>query len=215
MVLLTRTRRTYNCANLVLCGVLPSNHLSQHATCRKGELLMATQEEAKIAIERAIEAMRLRPSIAQYTIRSSAHLGNSLKCTYTEGDWNLEMDVPEAVGGDGSAPSPGVLSRAALTGCLAIGLKMSACRFGIPIESVNVGLEVNGDDRADFGIGDIPPGYKEFRLKIDVVSSARAEVVSKLVDNALACSPLLDLFRRAQTVRVELDIGEGVSPVAE
>src|SRR5262249_33558874 len=118
---------------------------------------MATQEETKLAIERAIKAMQLRPSIAQYTMRSAAHVGDTLKCTYTEGDWNLEIDVPAAVGGDGSAPSPGVLSRAALTGCLAIGLKMSACRFGIPIESVDVGLEVDRDDRADFGIDGVPP----------------------------------------------------------
>jgi uncharacterized OsmC-like protein len=193
------------------------NHF-YHDSCYnlvKGKLPMATQEETKVAIERAIKAMRLRPSIAQYTIRSSAHVSNTLKCTYTEGDWNLQMNVPEAVGGDGSAPSPGVLSRAALTGCRAIGLKMSACRFGVPIESVSVGLEVDGDDRADFGIDDIPPGYKEFRLKIDVVSSARAEVVSKVVDDSLACSALLDLFTRAQAVKVELAIGESVSTAAE
>jgi uncharacterized OsmC-like protein len=176
---------------------------------------MATQEETKLAIERAIKAMRLRPSIAQHTFRSAAHVGNTLKCTYTEGEWNLEMDVTEAMGGDRSAPSPGVLSRAALTGCLAIGLKISACRFGIPIESVNVGLEVDCDERAIFGLDGIPPGYKEFRLKIDVVSSARAEVVSKVVDDTLECSPLLDLFRRAQAIKVELAISKSVPTAAE
>ena len=35
---------------------------------------MATQEETKLAIERAIKAMQLRPSIAQYTKRSAAHV---------------------------------------------------------------------------------------------------------------------------------------------
>jgi uncharacterized OsmC-like protein len=176
---------------------------------------MSTREETKVAIERAIKAIQLRPSIADYTIRSSAHVGDTLKCTYTEGDWNLQIDVPESVGGDGSAPSPGVFSRAALTGCLAIGLKMSACRFGIPIQAVTIDLEVDGDDRADFGIDEVPPGYKEFRLKIEVVSSARPEVVSNAVDSALASSPLLDVFRRAQAVKVELAISENVSTAAE
>jgi hypothetical protein len=92
---------------------------------------------------------------------------------------------------------------------------MSACRFGIPIEAVTIDLEVDGDDRADFGIDDVPPGYKEFRLKIEVVSSARPEVVSKAVDGALACSPLLDVFKRAQAVKVELAISENVSTAAE
>ena len=92
---------------------------------------------------------------------------------------------------------------------------MSGCRFGIPIESVNVGLEVDRDARADFGIDGVPPGYKEFRLKIDVVSSARPEVVSKVVDDTLACSPLLALFMRAQAVKVELAISERVSSAAE
>jgi len=141
-------------------------------------------------------------------------VGNTLKCAYTEGDWHLELDVPKAVGGDGIAPSPGVFSRAALTGCVAIGIKMLACRLDVPIESVNVDLEVDGDGRADFGIDDVPPGYRDFRVKIEVVSSAGAEVVSKIVDDSLACSPLLDLFKRAQTVQVELAIAETVSPAA-
>ena len=176
---------------------------------------MATQEETKLAIERAIKAMQLRPSIAQYTKRSAAHVGNTLKCTYTEDEWKLEIDVSAAAGGDGSAPSPGVLSRAALTGCIAIGVKMFACRFGIPIESVNVGLEVDCDDRAGFGIDGVPPGYKEFRLKIDVVSSVGPEVVRKVVDDTLACSYLLDIFTRAQAVKVEVAISEKVSSAAE
>jgi hypothetical protein len=86
----------------------------------EGDFAMSTREETKVAIERAIKAIQLRPSIADYTIRSSAHVGDTLKCNYTENDWNLQMDVSESVGGDGSAPSPGVFSRAALTGCLAI-----------------------------------------------------------------------------------------------
>src|SRR5262245_14238821 len=90
----------------------------------KGDHRMATQEETKMAVERTIRAMRLRPSIARYKIHSSARVGNTLKCAYTEGDWHLELDVPKAVGGDGIAPSPGVFSRAALTGCVAIGIKM-------------------------------------------------------------------------------------------
>jgi uncharacterized OsmC-like protein len=176
---------------------------------------MATQEETKVQIEGVIKAMRLRPSIAQYTYSSSAHLGDALKCTYREGDWTLDMDVSKAVGGGGSAPSPGVLTRAGLTGCVAIGLKMSACRFGVPIESVSVYLEVDSDERAAFGIDDVPPGYKEFRLKINVVSSAEIEEVRKLVDDSLGCSPMIDLFRRAQAVKVELAISESISAAAD
>ena len=50
-----------------------------------------------------------------------ARVEAGLKCVTRQGDYTSMIDMPAAMGGDGSAPSPGFLGRSAIAGCLAIG----------------------------------------------------------------------------------------------
>lgn len=172
---------------------------------------MATPDVIKTAIDRAVKAMQLRPAIAKATYRNSAHVDDGLACKCTEGDWSLDLDVPTAVGGDHAAPSPGVFARSALTACIAMGVKMTACRFDVPVDAVDVNLEVAADDRADFGLDDVPPGYEHFALNIAVTSSADPATVEKIVVDSLACSPLLALHKEPQKVDVSVSVNAGVA----
>jgi uncharacterized OsmC-like protein len=167
---------------------------------------MADQSRTKTSLERAIRAMQLRPAIARACHAGSAVVdAEGLGCTYRSARHQIRMDVPSAIGA-GSAPSPGEHARAALSGCIAIGIKMFACLREVPVSEVKVDLEVDADDRADFGLDDVPPGYEAFRLKISVQSPASRRLVEELIADALAASPLLDLHRRAQNVLTEIEI---------
>lgn len=174
---------------------------------------MATPDTIKTAIDRAVKAMRLRPAIAKVTHRNSAHVTDGLGCRCTEGDWSLDLDLPTAVGGDHTAPSPGVFVRSALTACIAMGVKMTACRFEVPVDAVDVNLEVVADDRGDFGLDDVPPGYEHFALDIAVTSSADPAAVEKIVADSLACSPLMALHKEPQKVVVTVSVTVGVAAV--
>ena len=171
---------------------------------------MATPAEVKKAADRSVKAMQTRPSIAQYTYKNRAQVGDGLACVCKEGDWTLNLDVPRAIGGEHSAPSPGVYVRTALTSCIAIGIKITACREEVPIEDVAVELEVDADNRADFGVDDVPPGYQRFRVNINVTSPADPAVVEDVVNRSLAFSPLLALHRETQDTTITVSVGSGV-----
>ena len=175
---------------------------------------MATASAIKTTVERAVKAMQDRPAIAEATIRNSAHLDDGLGCACTEGDWRLDLDLPKSIGGEHNGPTPGVYVRSALTACIAMGIKLFACRYDVPVEAVDVDLTVEADFRADFGIGDVPPGYKSFAVEISVTSSADPAIVEKLVADSLACSPLLALHVSPQTVDVNVTVTPATAEIA-
>lgn len=170
---------------------------------------MATAAEIKTAADRSVKAMQTRPSIAQHTYTNRARVGDGLACACTEGNWTLNLDVPKGVGGEHSAPSPGVYARTALTACIAIGVKLMACRDAVPVDDVTVDLEVDADNRADFGVDEVPPGYQRFRLSINVTSPADPAVVEAIVDKSLAVSPLIALHREPQEMAIAISVNGG------
>jgi uncharacterized OsmC-like protein len=119
----------------------------------------------------------------------------------------LIADLPAAMGGEDRGPSPSVLLRAALSSCLAMGVRMWAARKQIAVERVVVRVETDVDARGQFGVSDaVAPGFESMRAQIHVVSDADPNVVAEIVNTSLRFSPLMDSLRQAQTVAVELSI---------
>ena len=114
------------------------------------------------------------------------------------------MDMPKALGGDGSAPSPGFFVRAGLIGCVAIGIKMTAAREGIPLKSVDVDVEMDFDDGAMFGLGDNTAAPLETRLTITLKSSAPWAAVEEMARRALAADTYFLALRDPQRVNFTL-----------
>jgi uncharacterized OsmC-like protein len=163
-------------------------------------------DATRTAIERTIKAFTRRPSCAQNTYKVTAHLGEGLRATTCERDWRVEFDMPAALGGGGTRPTPGVYGRAALLACLAIGIRMEAVQAGLPLTALDLSMEVDCDDRGLFGLANVPPGYDAFRILISVKSPAPEREVRVLVDRALARSPWYDVFARAQNLRANISV---------
>lgn len=176
---------------------------------------MATDKEIQSALKRARKALELRPNMGQRTVETAARLEEGLKCKVREGSWTFDMDLPSEVGGENTAPTPGVYGRSALAGCLAIGIKMQAAEAGVPVDSVEIGLESDCDDRGEFGIDDVPPGFREFRLKIDVNSPAPEDTVRQVIEEALKVSSWLAVFADPQTVKTDLSVNQQAATAAE
>jgi uncharacterized OsmC-like protein len=158
------------------------------------------------AIARTIRAFTRRPGCARSTYKVTAQLGEGLRATTREHDWKIEFDMPVALGGDDSRPTPGVYGRAALVGCIAIGLRLEAVQWGLPLTGVDVSMEVDCDDRGLFGLANVPPGYGDFRLAIKVESPSPGVEVRAMIHQALARSPWLDVFARAQNIRADVTV---------
>jgi hypothetical protein len=103
---------------------------------------MRNAVKTKAAIERTVKVFTQRPGAARSTYKVTAHLGDGLRATTREGDWSVEFDMPVALGGAGAWPTPGVYGRAALLGCIAIGIRLEAVQGGLALGAVDLSMEV-------------------------------------------------------------------------
>ena len=167
---------------------------------------MRTQRDIAKAFEDVAGAFRHRPELGIGTQSSVTKVVNGLLCEVSEGDWTFSVDMPEAAGGSGTAPTPGVLGRAALGSCLAMSYMMWASKLGIEINALEVQVQADYDEGAIFGTSDAAPGYSEVRYCVKIESAADEAVIIRLLDEADRHSPYLDVFTRPQQLvrRVEV-----------
>jgi len=156
--------------------------------------------------ERSVRVLNARPDRGHLTGVTRARIEDGLRCEISEDGWTLATDMPAKAGGDGAAPTPGMLGRGALASCLAVGITTWAARLGVPLDAVEVEVQADFDARGELGLGDAPPGYEEVRRIVRIQSPASEAVLVDLVDTAERHSPYLDVFGRAQSLRRELHL---------
>lgn len=158
---------------------------------------MSDPSTLKKVFERNRRAVELRPSIARSTSTTRVRVRDGTTCEIEHGKWKFTADVGEDAGGNDEGPGPGVLERAALGSCLAIGYSTWAAVMDVPIDSLEVQIETHFDARGQFGVGDDPPGFDRIRYTVHVQSPAPEQDVRAMLDAADAHSPVRDDFARA------------------
>jgi uncharacterized OsmC-like protein len=151
--------------------------------------------------ERHVRLLSARPERGRLSCATRARLVDGLRCEIQEGPWRLAADMPAKVGGGETAPTPGVLGRGALAGCLTIGIAAWAARLGVPVDAVEVEVETDFDARGELGMGDVPAGYQEVRYTVSIDSPAPRCELDRLLATAERHSPYLDVFGRAIALR--------------
>lgn len=163
---------------------------------------MTDQSTIRAMAERSIQLLTVKPSRGHLTCTTRARLAHGLRCEIEEGPWQLAADMPAKVGGDETAPTPGVLGRAALASCLAIGIAAWAARLGVPVDGIEVEVQADFDARGELGMGsDIPAGYTEIRYAVAIDSRAPQHLLDEVLELAERHSPYLDNFGRALPLR--------------
>jgi uncharacterized OsmC-like protein len=164
------------------------------------------------AIERLEHAVAQRPGFGVGTSVSVTTITAGLRCATQEGEFCTRSDLSRALGGDGSAPTPGTLMRAALGSCMAMSYRLRAARHGIELESIRVTVEADSELAGMLSCdSSAPPGYTEIRYHVDVESSAPPDEVMRIIDEGDRLSPLLDVFTRANATRRSTSITSGDS----
>jgi len=170
---------------------------------------MTDAQTIKRAVERNVKAVTLRPASGRWTAVTRATIVEGCTCKITEGSWELIADLPKTEGGDDRGPRPGALGRGALGSCLAMGIVLQAAEKDIPLDAVSVEVQGEGDARGYLGLDDdIPPGYTQIRVIVDVQSTAPEERVREIIRTAERYSPLGDVFRRANDVVVDVRVAQ-------
>jgi uncharacterized OsmC-like protein len=167
---------------------------------------MSGTEQIRSSFERNAKAIALRPSVGQGTARTRVTLRDGLRCDVQDGAWTLAVDASQKSGGDGSAPDPGVYGRTALGSCLAIGYAMWAARSGVTLTSLQVEVQADYDGGGMYAVTDAPAGYRQVRVIVTVESEAPEADVRRVIAEADAHSPYLDVFTRAVDVQRDVKI---------
>jgi uncharacterized OsmC-like protein len=141
---------------------------------------------------------------------ATAVMEDGLRCRAGGGDgWAVITDMPTPVGGEGTAPTPGWLIRAALASCAATTIAMRAAELEIALTRLEVTAESETDMRGLLGVGNrVDPGPVCARLRVELAADGVDEQrLEELVRWADSHSPVGDCLRRA--VPVELVITAG------
>ena len=165
---------------------------------------MTTNEEIRTAQSKVREAYATRPYSALSTSHASAEIGHGLKCVFKQGTETAVMDLPEVMGGTNKGPTPGFHARAAVSGCVAIGIKMEAANQGISIDSIHVGIEMDFDDSAALGMGSNSAAPLATRLEIKVTTDHEESDIQALVAQVLEKDTFFLALRDAQAVTAEI-----------
>ena len=162
----------------------------------------------RAALEGAGAYLTEHPDEARYTDSlATARLESGLRVA-VEGpnEERLTTDMPSAVGGTGSAPSPGWFLRAAVAACALSLATMRAAQLGRTGFRCEVAVDSESDDRGILGLDPSTPGGPlsmriAFRMAADGADLAQLEEIA--VWAADHC-PVSEAVRRSVPLRIEV-----------
>ena len=166
-------------------------------------------ESIRSAIEEASGWVRQHPDEARYTDSpATARIDSGLRVMVSgPNDEGVTTDMPSAVGGAGSAASPGWLFRASLAACVVSLATMRAAQLGVTGFSCEADVDSESDDRGILGLDDdVPAGPLSiriaFRMSADEVDGAALTAIGNwAVDHC----PVSEGASRAVPIRIEVN----------
>lgn len=168
-------------------------------------------DSIRAAIEGAGAYLTEHPDEARYTDSAARASVESGLRVIVEGDAGerLETDMPAAVGGAGSAASPGWYLRAAVAACVTSLATMRAAQLGWAGFRCRVEVDSESDDRGILGLDpSVPGGPLSMRISLELAADGVGlEKLEELAVWAVEHCPTSDAVRRAVPVHIEVTEG--------
>lgn len=165
-------------------------------------------DSIRAAMEAAAAYLGEHPDEARYTdsvARARAEGGLNVVVEGPDGE-RLVTDMPSAVGGAGSAPSPGWFLRASVAACVTSLATMRAAHLGLTGFACEVEVDSESDDR---GILDLDPSVPggPLSMRIGLRMAADGQGLDRLEEIAVWAvdhCPVSDAVRRGVPVHIEV-----------
>lgn len=156
--------------------------------------------------EDARDAFAKEPESAVILAETEGRLTDSFHSRVRARDFALDVDEPEALGGEDNGPTPPEYLLAALGSCQEITYRLYADALGIPVNSVSVKLEGRLDLRGFVGVDEaVRPGCSGIRGIVRIDSPASEEDLKKLKAIVDRHCPILDTISNPTPVSLELE----------
>ncbi len=167
--------------------------------------------EIRTAIEGASAYLSDHPDEARSTdSAATATVVDGLVVRVTgAGGASLTTDMVPSVGGTSTAPSPGWLLRAAEASCVATLITMRAAMLDIALDTLEVTVDSESDDRGLLGLDEsVPAGPLNGRVAVRLTASgASAETLEEIAHWGVKHCPVCDALERAVPIQVEVATG--------
>jgi uncharacterized OsmC-like protein len=163
----------------------------------------------RASIEHTTRALTEHPEKARgRSAPLTARLVGGLRFEVKGGGGELAFtDMPATMGGEGSAPNPGWLMRAALAACTATVIAMRAARRGITLDTLEVVVESDTDQRRLLGIDDTATPMTALRVKARLGAAGASEQdLRELAAWGDAHSPVACALRMPPAITTEVEI---------
>ena len=165
-------------------------------------------DSIRSAIEAASDYLAQHPEEAQATdSAATATVLDGLVVRVTgPGGATLTTDMVPSVGGTATAPSPGWLLRAAEASCVATLITMRAAMLGLTLDSLEVTVDSESDDRGLLGIAeDVPAGPLSGRVAVRLTATGvDPAALDEMARWGVKHCPVCDALERVVPVTVEV-----------
>jgi uncharacterized OsmC-like protein len=139
---------------------------------------------------------------------ATAALVDGLKFQVTgPGGESIQTDMPAAVGGGATAPTPSWYMRAALASCNASCIAMQAAKRGVELAKLEVTVSSESDNRGMLGLDEsVSAGLQAMRVHVRISATGTpARQLDELVRWACSHSPVGCADTHAAQVEVQVD----------
>jgi uncharacterized OsmC-like protein len=161
------------------------------------------------ALERTSAAIAAEPAKApSKNVPATARLIDGLRCEVSgpHGE-KLATDMPPALGGKASGPNPGWLLRGALASCTATVIAMRAARLGVALQTLEVTVESESDNRGILGLDDgVSAGLSAVRLRVRIRGDADPQTLRQIVAWADDHSPVGCTLQQAPSCTLDVEV---------
>jgi uncharacterized OsmC-like protein len=169
---------------------------------------MSTQQHIKAALDRVVSVLKSRPSQGFSVKSAQCEIVDGLVAECRAGDFSFTADMSKALGGTGSAPSPGAYARAGLASCLAIGYAMIFAQRQLPVGGIRVKVDSESDARGYFALDDVLAGFQKLVYSVEVDSAADPAEIRDAIDEADRNSSVLRSFANPVPVERQLQVNQ-------
>jgi uncharacterized OsmC-like protein len=179
---------------------------------------MAAQQDVAAALRRMETVLRRHPETGHHAdSQAVARWTGGLKVTASHANGTeAATDMPEAMGGDGAAVTPGWLLRAGVASCVATRIAMGAAQQQIALKTLEVSVDSHSDARGMLDVADADghavnagPLDMALRVRISAAGDVAPERLRTLVEQSHRSSPMSAALQLAVPLTLQVEVGEG------
>ena len=174
-----------------------------------------TMEKIAASMERVSAALTRKPHAGLHddTPATVRWAGGLRTLARSETGSELATDMPAAIGGDDTAPTPGWLLRTALASCAVTRIAMEAAARGIKLATLEAHATSRSDLRGLVGVAApdgsaVPAGPLAMDLNVLIgAPGVDADTLRALVASTTGCSPVTCAMEQALAVGLHVEVG--------